>query len=188
MILSDAMSAGVNPGGLQSRTEIRVLICYLLTNSKVPLPLERVKEQLHFQGIANYFEVAFAIADLEENGNIGVAYEEDNLKFYVATGDCKNIAEALGNSVPLTVRERTVEIADKIIQRRTNERENRVTKEITEDGIYITCTCLDGSREMVSVKLLVPDDESADIVKENFLENPIQVLINATAGLTGEKI
>lgn len=187
-MISDAISAGVAPGGLQSRTEIRVLICYLLHNSSVPLPLDRIKELLHFEGIANYFETTFAISDLEDNGNIGVVTEENGLKFYIATGDCKNIAEALGNSVPLTVRERTIEIAESVTARHNNERDNKVIKEKTENGIYITCSVMDGSRELVSVKLLVPDDESADTVKENFLKNPMQVLINATEGLTGSKI
>ncbi len=188
MLISDAMSAGVNPGGLQSRTEIRVLICYLLQYSKVPVPLERVKERLHFDGIANYFEVAFAISDLEEGGNIGVAYEENGLKFYIATGDCKNITEALGNNVPLTIRERTMKISEEIIQRIKNERDNKVLIEKCDNGYYITCSVMEGQREMVSVKLLVPDDESAQIVKDNFYKNPVQVLINATEGLTGTKL
>ncbi len=187
-MLSDAMSAGVNPGGLQSRTEIRVLICYLLQNSKSPVPLDRIKERLHFEGISNYFETTFAISDLEASGNIGVVSEENGLKFYIATGDCKNIAEALGNSVPLSVRERTMEISEEIIRRRNNERDHKVTKTLTENGFYITCSVMDGQREMVSVKLLVPDDETAEAVKENFLKDPMQILINATTGLTGTKI
>ena len=67
-MFSDAMSAGVNPGGLQSRTEIRVLICYVLQYSSAPLPLDKLKERLHFEGIANYFETSYAISDLEESG------------------------------------------------------------------------------------------------------------------------
>ena len=81
-----------------------------------------------------------------------------------------------------------IEIAESITTRRNNERDNKVIKEKTENGIYVTCSVMDGSRELVSVKLLVPDDESADIIKENFLKNPMQVLINATEGLTGSKI
>lgn len=187
-MFSDAMTAGVNPGGLKSRTEIRVLICYLLHNSSVPLPLDRVKERLHFEGIANYFETAYAIAELEENGNIAVAEEENGLKFYIASGDCSSIATALGNSVPFSVRERTLEIASEITDRRRNERENKVIKEKCERGVFITCSVMDNELELVSVKLLVPDDETAETVKENFLKNPMTVLVNATTGLTGTKI
>ena len=187
-MFSDAMTAGVNPGGLQSRTELRVLICYLLHNSSVPLPLDSVKERLHFEGIANYFETAYAIAELEENGTIRSVEEENGKKYYVSTDECDNIAVTLGNSVPFSVRESALEIADKISDRNRNERENRVLKEKCDNGVYITCSVMDRELELVTVKLLVPDDETAETVKENFLNSPVDVLVNATAGLTGTKI
>lgn len=187
-MFSDAISAGVNPGGLRSRTEIRVLICYILTNINESVPLERVKERLHFDGIANFFETAYAITELEENGNIGVEREENGLKYYAPTGECKSIVEALGNSVPFTVRERAIEITEDILNRRRSERDNKVIKEKCQDGYYITCSVMELDRELVSVKLLVPDEQTADRVKERFYENPMQVLVNATNGLTGTKI
>ena len=187
-MISDAMNAGVNPGGLQSRTEIRVLICYILHNLKEPIELERLKERLHFEGIANYFEIAFAISDLEENGNIVVDSEENGAKFYVASGDCDNIVSALGNSVPFSIRERSLDIADQIVSRRRNERSNKVDIEKTKNGVYVTCSVMEKDAELVAVKLLVPDDESALIIKENFLNNPMLALLNATNGLLGTKI
>ncbi len=185
---SDALTAGVKHGGLHSRTEIRVLICYILDNLSVPVSLERVKERLHFDGIANYFELTFAITELEENGNIGVVEEEDGVKYYIATGDCSEIAKALGNSVPFSVRERALEIAKQVIDRRRNQRENKVFKEKTEHGVYVTCSVMDRDLELATVKLLVPDDNTANIVTENFLKDPISVLAKATEGLTGTKI
>lgn len=187
-MISDAMNAGVNPGGLQSRTEIRVLICYILYNLKEPIELERLKERLHFEGIANYFELAFAIADLEENGNIKVEFEENGAKFYVASGYSKDIVEALGNTVPFTIRERSLEIAERIISRRRNERTNKVNIEKIENAVYVTCTVMERDAELISVKLMVPDEESALIIRENFLNDPMQVLLNATNGLLGTKI
>ena len=187
-MISDAMNAGVSRGGLQSRTEIRVLICYILYNLKEPIDIERLKERLHFEGIANYFEIAFAIGDLEENGNIKVEFEENGRKFYGPSGDCDNIVSALGNTVPFTIRERSLDIADQIVSRRRNERGNKVDIEKIEQGFYVTCTVMEKDAQLVSVKLLVPDEESALIVKENFLNNPMLVLLNATNGLLGTKI
>lgn len=185
---SDALTAGVNPGGLNSRTEIRVLICYILDNVKAPISLERVKERLHFDGIANYFEVAFAITDLEENGNIGVVEEENGIKYYVGTGDCSEISKALGNSVPFSVREKALDIANQIIARRRNQRENKVSKEKTDFGVCVTCSVMDNELTLASISLLVPDDETADTVIDNFLNDPISALLKATEGLIGAKI
>ena len=86
---TDAMNAGVAPGGLKSRIEIRVLICYILVNSDLPVPLEAVKEQLHFRGIANYFETAYAIADLTDNGTITEDINDSGIKLYSPTDEAK---------------------------------------------------------------------------------------------------
>ena len=187
-MISDAITAGVNPGGLQSRTEIRVLICYLLDNVSAPLPLETVKEKLHFEGIANYFETAFAISDLEENGNIKKVESNDGRALYVAAGDCSSISEALATSLPFSVRERSLNIANEVIARCRNERENKVTVQKTENGMYVTCSVMDNDFELASVRLLIPDEETANTVKENFYKDPMSVFAKITEGLVGTKI
>ena len=188
LVFSDAITAGVNPGGLQSRTEIRVLICYILSNSREPLPLERVKERLHFDGIANYFETAYAISDLEESGNITVSENADGKKLYVANEETKSIAEALGTSVPFSVRERSMDIVKEIISRRKNERENKVLIENTESGMYITCSIMDNDFELASIKLLIPDEDTGKAIKENFLKNPVELLAKITETLIETKL
>ena len=184
---SDAFNAGVKPGGLRSRTDIRVLICFILDSYKVALPIDRIIEQLHFSGIANYFELTVAVAELEELGTIG-AIEEDGQKLYIAVKGARDTAENLKTSIPLSVREHSLEICDKILARRRNERQNRVFTERAEFGVYITCSVMENEMELATVRLLVPDEETAENVKENFLNNPMDVLIRATECLTGINI
>lgn len=185
---SDAMNAGVNPGGLQSRTEIRVLLCYILSNVNSPIPLDILKEKLHFEGIANYFETAFAISELLENKNIEITSTDNDINYYTVTSVGKDIATALGKNVPLSVRERSIEFAEELIERCVSERENRVKIERTDDKYYVSCSVMEKDMELASVSLLVPDSETAETVKNNFLNNPIEVLANITSVLTGNKI
>lgn len=187
-MLSDAMNAGVNHGGLQNRTEIRVLICYVLSNSKHPVPLDILKERLHFEGIANYFETAYAISDLLENNNILVVDDSETPMCYKITEDGRKIVAALGNDVPLSVRERAMEICEEILARLINERQHNVQINTVENGVYVTCSVMEKETELLTVKILVPDQESAKNVKENFLKNPMEVLVSATSTLTGSKL
>lgn len=187
-MLSDAITAGVTPGGLQSRTEIRVLICYILSNTSVELNLETVKERLHFDGIANFFETAYAISDLEESGNITVSSVENGVKKYIANSETHSIAEALGTSVPFSVRERSMDIVGQILSRSKNERENKVSIEKTESGMYITCSVMDNDFELASVRLLIPDEDTGKAIKENFLKNPVEMLAKITETLIGSAI
>lgn len=185
---TDAMNAGVAPGGLKSRIEIRVLICYILVNSDLPVPLEAVKEQMHFRGIANYFETAYAIADLTDNGTITENINDSGIKLYSPTDEAKKVAGALSASLPFSVKEKALAIARGAVDRLRYERENKVLVEKAENGFYVTCSVMEKDIEVVSIKLLVPDDETAGTVKDNFLSDPVETLVNATAALTGSQI
>lgn len=185
---SDAMNAGVNPGGLQSRIEIRVLLCYILSNISSPIPLDLLKERLHFEGIANYFEISFAITELLENQNIELYSDSEDIKLYCITKIGKDISNALGNNVPFSIRERGIELANEVIDRCKFERDNRVSIDKCDNGFYVKCSVMEKDLVLASVTLLVPDSETADAVKNNFLNNPIEALANITATLTGSKI
>ena len=60
----DAFSQGVEPGGLRSKTQIKLLINYLVENIKEPINTSVIIEALQLHGLANYFEVTQAIDDL----------------------------------------------------------------------------------------------------------------------------
>ncbi|MBE6799224.1 MAG: DUF4364 family protein [Ruminococcaceae bacterium] len=187
-MFSDALNAGVNPGGLQSRTEIRVLICYLLDNISSPVPLDTVKEQLHFEGIANFFELSVAIAELSDSGHIISTVSDSNKTLYTLTDEGRNVANALSSSLPFSVKENSLNIANRVVKRAMNERQHKVSVDKSELGLHVTCTIMEGELELAGVKLLVPDDETAETVKENFLNNPTETLLNITSALTGMKL
>ena len=187
-MFSEALNAGLKPGGLQSRTEIRVLICYILDNISSPGPLDSVKEQLHFEGIANFFELSVAIEELSDSGHIVPICDESGKKLYTISEEGRNVAKTLSSSLPLSVKENSVNIAGRIVKRSLNERHNKVSIDKTELGLYVTCAIMEGELELAGVKLLVPDKETALTVKENFLNNPTETLVNITSALTGVKL
>ena len=64
MPIQDAFSAGVEPGGLYSSQEIKILICYMLAGVDEPLPRQSVLEIIATGGMANFFEAGAAIDEL----------------------------------------------------------------------------------------------------------------------------
>ena len=60
----DAFSAGVEPGGLYSSQEIKILICYMLAGVGEPLARHSVLEILSGNGMANFFEAGAAVDEL----------------------------------------------------------------------------------------------------------------------------
>ena len=76
----DAVSAGVSEvGGLFSTAEVRILICDLLSSINKPVPVSMLGDMLHYEGIANVFEVNDSIAALCEKGHLKVFDANDGL-------------------------------------------------------------------------------------------------------------
>lgn len=167
---NDALSAGVSKvGGLFNTAEIKILVCYILSSLNVPVPGRMLADILHYEGIANCFEVNDAIASLCKSGHLMLADEKDDT--YVITDNGRLIAETLKTTLPLTVKDRAYKAALKMVSRFRNAKES-TTKITHEEGkTYITCSAMDGNCPFISVKLLVADEEQALFIKDRFLND-----------------
>lgn len=170
----DAVSAGVSEiGGLFSTAEIRILLCYLISSIARPVPGRMLADVLHYEGIANVFEVNDSIAALCENGHLEcVDTEEDT---YVITKSGKDVADTLKTTLSLTVKERAFSAALKMVSRFNNSKETDI--KISRDGekTFITCSAIDSGEPFMSVKLLVTDEEQAIFIKNKFLDDPSKI-------------
>ena len=169
----DAVSAGVSLGGLVSSSEIKVLICYILKSVKEPVPATKLCEVLNYEGIANAFEVSDNIEDLLQKKHI-VCVSENDIS-YTTTDSGNNIADSLKTSVPMSVREKACKATFKMLSRIRNTRETDIA--ITREGenTFITCSALDNDAVIMSVKLLVTDENQAVSIKNKFLEDPSEI-------------
>lgn len=180
----DALNAGVAFGGLVSTDEIRILICYILDSVKDPVPAQQLSELLHYEGIANYFEVSTAFASLEENGHIKRTKDEK----FVITESGSNIAATLKTSVPITIRDKTFALTVKLLSSMKYAEETRF--EITEcgKGYNVCCAVVEGDTELMSVSLFVADKEQAENIKKIFLDDPTKIYSGIIELLTNTKI
>lgn len=169
----DAVTAGVLPGGLVTSAEVKVLICYILDSVSEPVSATGLCELLNFEGIANIFEVSDNIETLIKNGHIVCVSKEDDL--YTVTESGSDVAKTLKSTVPLTIRDKACKATLNMLARirHTNETDIAITRE--GDNTYITCSALDNNRSIMSVKLLVSDENQAISIKNKFIENPSEI-------------
>ncbi len=181
----DAFSGGVAPGGLRSKDEIKILVCYLLLQVGTPLRKDTVFEAILYDGLANYFEIGEAVHDLVRRGNVVCELVGDE-ELLSLTQNGRDIAHRLRRDLPRTVRERAVKAALRMLARERNERENRVEILTREDGVHVRCTVLDGGLEMMQLTLFVGDDLQAQQVREAFYDQPGLVYAASVAALTDD--
>ncbi|MBO4693375.1 MAG: DUF4364 family protein [Clostridia bacterium] len=170
---NDAIGAGVRNGGLFSTTEIRILICYILNSIKEPVPAAMLSNILHFEGIANGFEVSDALAHLEKNGQISPV--DDEGAYYEITPSGSSVADELDSSLSLTVRKRAYIATLKMLAKIKNAKGTRFRISSENGYSYITCTAIDGKVPLIEIKMLIPDEKSGTFIREKFLENPSEI-------------
>ncbi len=167
----DAFQGGVEYGGLRSRNEIRILLCYILSRIREPLSKGQLTECLTGIGLVNYFEISEAADYLLSSGAVSaVPYHDEDCLTVTESG--KEIAGALESSLTRSVREKAVGAALTLLFRARSERENMVSIEKREGGYFITFVMTGFSEEILKLTLYAADSMQADMLKEGFLRDP----------------
>ena len=178
----DAFTGGVAPGGLRSKSDIRILICYLLKSVDAPLSGEDIIRVMQEKALANYFEVNDALSALVSLGNI--RREEDGT--YVLEPQGKSVADNLDVLLPLSVRDKAIAAAMSMLASAKIERENAVTTTRTDNGYNVSCHISGGDMELMNLTVYVPDLYQARVVKKNFHRAPQRIYSLLLAALTGD--
>ena len=166
------ISAGVAPGGLYSREEIRTLLCDLAMQLAQPLTIPVAEAALTGEGLANYFEFHAALQELTQAGRLALESREGELvlalpqQFHHATA-------TLAQDLPRHARDRALHAAEQHQQQSRREADNRISTYPTKDGgFYITFRQGESDDMLMSVTIYVPDKEQAERVRGRFLEDP----------------
>ncbi len=180
----DAFDAGIELGGLRSRDDIRLLICYLLKSIDAPMTRQMLNDSMQEDGLANFFEVGQAIEELLKTGNITADILDDE-EVITVTEKGREAAELLQTSLPRTVREKAVNSAIRLTTRAKVERDNKIEVKKEEDGGYtITFTLFDRGTELMKLSIYVVDSLQLETVKQNFINDPVKVYSSIITSLT----
>ncbi len=167
---NNASGAGVARGGLFSTSEIKILICYILNAIDEPVPVDMIANVLHFEGLANAFEVSDAVVSLSNSGHI-ISVDDDE-QLYKITAAGKETSLTLKDSLSAVVKERAYLAVMKMFAKFKNAKDNKFEIVHENDATYLCCSAIDGDKPFLSVKLLITDVDQANFIKERFLENP----------------
>lgn len=178
----DAFSAGVEPGGLYSSKDIKILICYMLAGTGEPMLRQTVLDVIAGNGMANFFEASAAIDELIRIGNL-VELPEDRLTVSQTGAEA---AATLSRSIPYTLRDKSVKASLQLLTRIRREQENAVETEKNGPGCQVTCRIGDEKAPLMLLKLNVADELQASLIREHFLEQPELLYRSVLAILTGD--
>ena len=93
----DTFDAGVAPGGLRSKNEIKILICYLFASVNDKMSQSLVVEAIRADELANFFEIVVAFEELIRDGNLRPSDIVDDEQTYELTE--KNSGEITSDGI-----------------------------------------------------------------------------------------
>ncbi len=178
----DTFDEGIAPGGLRSKNEIKILICYLFSSVNDKMSQSLVAEAIRSDELANFFEIVVAFEELVKDGNLEKNDIVDGEQTFVLSENGKVIAKQLETTLAHTVKQKSYDCALRLLSERKTARENFVEIEKSENGFEVKCRVSGGDIDLLSFSLYAPNFEQAEVIKKNFLSYP-QTVYKTMLGL-----
>lgn len=167
----DAFMAGVQDGGLRSVSSISLIVCYIIANINGKVTADNITRTMDEGMFANHFEVADAISKLMKNG---VIREDEDGALTLVNNSRANI-ELIEMDLPLTIRENSIKLCQKIIAKEKYRRENKVEITKKDKGYIVNLNVSDNDTDYLSLNLFASTKEQAEMIKDKFISDPIKV-------------
>ena len=165
----DAFRQGVEPGGMFTTADVRLLVCYLLHTLKEPVSKQVLTDALCEAGLANYFEIASAADVLVEQGNTVKKAVGETEKYTISPAGAQ-IAETLKMDLSKSVREKALKYTMYYATLEKRRSENEITVEKAENGEYkVTLQVGKGRDRILALTFFVPTSDQVETLKKGFL-------------------
>lgn len=182
----NAFVGGIAPGGLTNDFEVKILICFLLKKIEQPLSFEQVNEILQQTGFVNYFEFVEAISELQKTEHVLLQTNEEGQKCFVLTEIGSALAQTFHHTLPLTVREKTVEAARQLIQMQKQLEDVEVHYEECSDGYLLKMKLKDIGSDLMNLSVFVPSEDECVEMRERIYADPLLLYKALLSVLTGD--
>ena len=184
--MQDFFTQGIEPGGLTSGQETRILVCHLLNSVKKPLSPTQINSIVQQDGLVNYFELSSCIAQLIRSGHIVPQYTKDGEDFYTVTELGIETAKTFERSVPRCVRDKAVKAAIKLLARIDRDRTAKTNITPCGEGFNIELRMVDVDSDLMRLSVFLPEKNQAESVRREFLNDPALIYKGVLALLTGD--
>lgn len=182
--MSNTFIEGVDPDGLRDISDIKCMICYIISSVDEPLTRTLINDILQDDySLANYFEVNQAISELLRVGTIRTENVNDEEVLYL-NEDAVEPTMFLKNSLPKSIREKAINCAVKLLTRSKRERENEIIVDKLEKGYNVTFKLCDVNTEFMKLTIYVTDECQVETVKQKFLSDPSKLYSGIISSLT----
>jgi hypothetical protein len=175
----------VRPGAPNTGDEIKLLLCYVLSEAGERMSFAQLNEALQENELVNYFELVSAVDSLSVTGHISASANGGGGEAYAITELGRSTAATIETMLPKATRDKASRAAKKLLRRERRRRE--VEAEIVElrKGYEVKLAFPRGE-SLLAMTVFCPTAEEARLVRRRFLNDPAFIYKGTLALLTGE--
>ena len=182
----NAFVGGIEPGGLTNDFEVKILICFLLKKIEQPLSFDQVNEILQKTGFVNYFEFVEAVSELQKTEHVLLTTDENGQEVFQLSEIGEAMAQTFHHTLPLTVREKTVESARELIQMQKQLEETEVRYHAVDDGYILSMKLKDIGSDLMDLSVFVPSEDECVEIRERIYADPLLLYKTLLAVMMGD--
>lgn len=172
---------------LSEKNDIKIFILYLLRHIGYPLQFSDINDIVVQDEYVNYFDFADCFAELLETGNIEEIRQDNGVELYAITAQGCEVAENLESNILLTIRERSLKNALRLLSFKKRGAEIKCVCDDRGDGACdMTCLIKEHKEEILRIQIKLDSKEEYEKMKQNFCEKPEVVYRGVLALLSGE--
>ena len=174
--MSNTFVQGTVPGSLNSSSEIKLLLTYLIREYDKQISRNLLINCLCDAEVANYFEIASALGNLIESGHITIADDE-----YLYASPLSDALVPLFDDLPISIIEKSKICIDTALgaQNSDSGMYARIIK--TESGFLIKCRLTEKETLLFENTVFAPGMEEAQLIKSKMLQNMEQIYLYTTS-------
>jgi DNA-binding PadR family transcriptional regulator len=181
---SEIFRAGVRPGAPNTSDEIKLLLCYVLSEVDERMSFAQLNEALQEYELVNYFELISAVDSLNVTGHIS-ASEKGGGEYYAITELGRSTAATIETMLPKAMRDRAGRAAKKLLRRERRRREVEAEIIALKKGFEVKLAFPRGE-SVLAMQVFCPTEEEARLVRRRFLNDPAFIYKGTLALLTGD--
>ena len=181
MEFPNAFTAGLQPGGLTTDLEVQVFVCYLLKHIGIPATFDQLSEIRQTDGMVSYFEFVAAVSQLKQGGQLSVTHNDSGEEAYTLTQKGKLTADSFEHLVPLSIRERGLEVSASYFAQQRMMEENYAEIIKVQDGYQITLVVSDIGSDLMRLSLFIPKEKQCEAIRKAFMKDPVRIYQSALA-------
>ena len=153
-------------GFIHEELDIKILILYVLRRLSGAVDGETLRALCQSDGGVGYFDYADCLSDLIESGHV-----LDTGEGYVISEKGKKNADAVGSSLPYSVRSKAEKLIAPVEERLLRASMIKASHAVEDGGCFVELSMSDGKGEIIAMRLLCAGEVQAQIIEKNFRRN-----------------